>query len=148
MDKVEEEKSRIDFGVDLGEAPRAEDWGSWEQSRTRSFAIAGPFTIGDGKLGSVANLVMELKCSRTATGCEGSWAFSMEERIGPWRIERGQGTGYLTGTGGDVLSFPMPQFGHACGTRRHQWSGSLTKDQFEAIKGFRAGSNDLPVRRC
>lgn len=144
------EELEISFGFDLGDGGRADagGWPSWEQGRTRGFALAGPLTIGDGRLGSVANLEMSMECRRTAAGFEGKWELSMEERIGPHRIDRGQATGYLIDAqNARVLSFAMPQFARACGTRRHKWSGSLTREQFDRITSF-ASDGDATVRRC
>lgn len=143
------EDQDIHFSLAVGEEePRAGEWGSWEQSRTRSFFAAGPFTIGDGKLGSVANVNFDLSCKRTATGFEGSWKVSFEERIGPNRIYRDQSTGYILGASSSrIISFPMPQFAHACGTRRLEWSGALTREQFEQVTGFMI-DGEVTIRRC
>lgn len=148
-DTAEEELSFRFAVADEGDEPRAAGaWGRYEQSRVREFLKSDPQPIGDGKLGSVGPVAFTLTCKRTASGFEASYSLSIEERIGPNRIERGQATGrWLAIDNSVVLTFPMPQFGRACGTRTLNWSGTLTRDQFDMISGLDT-IGDVTVRRC
>jgi hypothetical protein len=148
MNSAEQAGEDIHFSFGVDAEPRAGgEWGKYEQSRVRSFLKSEPQPIGDGKLGSVGPVSFELSCKRTAGGFEASYALSLEERIGPNRVDKGQATGRWLSNGGVVTTFPMPQFARACGTRTHQWQGQLTKDQFDAITGFDT-IGDVSIRRC
>jgi hypothetical protein len=146
---IEQIAFALDFPADGGARTQG-NWASWEQQRTRSFFSPVDQTIDDrGLVGRIRNWTLLLEMKRDNGGFSGSWTFSAETKIGPWRLERdGQAIIQLKGGGNVLISVPAPGFAMVCQDWRQQsWSGALALDQFEAITavGF---TGNTTARRC
>lgn len=125
-------------------------WPGWEQRRTRSLLSAAEVQIDSRRLlGLARNLSLELEMMRVSGGFAGTWSFSIETKIGPWRIDRDGKAKLQLKAGNNVLiAIPAQGFATACGDwRKQNWSGALTFDQFEAIDNVSI-FGDIEARRC
>lgn len=141
----------VTLGIEPQEGARnAAGWAGWEVKRTRSFASAKEDWIDTKKLlGRYRNPRLELAMTREGDVYTGSWTFSLEVKIGPYRIHKdGKVVLQLLSGSTVLLSVKAPGFARACGDwRTETWSGSLTPEQFDALSGV-SGSGDVELRLC
>jgi hypothetical protein len=147
-----EETIMIDIDADAGGGRRG-DWPDWEQERRRSFLSAAERNLDSaGRLGRVRNLALEMIVRRDGTGFSGSWNASIDEAIGPLRLDRPDVVALrlLDQQGNIVVETTATDFAHRCGgwvTR--SYSGSLTREQFDRIATLGiATRGNVGARRC
>lgn len=147
-----EETILIDIDANAGSGRRS-DWPDWEQERRRSFLSAAERNLDRaGRLGRVRNMALDMIVRRDGDGFSGSWSASIDEIIGPLRLDRPDVVSLrlLDQQGNIVIETTATEFAHRCGgwvTR--SYSGNLTREQFDRIATLSiATRGNVGARRC
>lgn len=128
----------------------AQGWPEWEVQRTRSFASTKEDWIDTKKLlGRYRNSKLELVMTKSGTTYAGTWTFSLDVKVGPYKIFKdGKAVLQLKNGGTVLLAVNAAGFARACGDwRTESYSGALTLDQFDAVTNVSI-VGDVELKKC